>query len=830
MYLVSGSAGSSLAAWSGGRQGVDGVQITLTWLRLDSRRRWRSLLVLALLVALATATVLTAVAGARRGQTAFDRLWARTMPATATVLPNQPGFDWAKVRALPEVSALTTFAVAFAFSLDCCPAAGVGFPPGDSQVMRTIERPVLLAGRLPNPSRVDEVVASPKFVATYGKRVGDTLTARLASVQQANAGYDGSVGQPRGPRIRVRIVGVIRSPWGLDGDAPGQLGGVLPSPALMTHYRANVVGTTGQAYINALVRLRGGTAALPAFRADLARVTGRSDIDVWNNWHDIGGPARKTTGYEAACLLAFGLAALVAALFLVGQSVARYTSATVGDLRVLQAVGMMQRQAVASASAGPFLAAVGGTTLGVAGAIVASQWMPIGVASTMEPYPGLDADWLVLGTGWVIAPLLVLAGSALAAAAAITATRRNTARRRSTIAVAARRAGFPVPMVIGARFALEPGRGRGAVPVRPALLGAAAGVLGVLAAFTFSAGVSDAASNPARFGQTWQLDTFLGANGRDFGPAGQVLRAVAADREVTGVDDARIGGAQSGQVSIESFTYTPVAGKRVPVVLTGGRMPAAPGEIALAPTTARELHAAIGSTIRLAGGATPRPVRVTGIAFVPAGPHNGYADGAWLTPGGFDRIFSGAHYAFKFHAAVVSLRPGADVSAVAHRLNATAAAIKGGAAFTFLPPMLLPEVQQIRDLELLPLALSAFLALLAVAAVGYALSIAVQHRRHDLAVLRALGMTRWQTRLVVATHASLLAVIGLAFGVPLGLALGRAVWRTVAGFTPLAYHPPLAVSALLLIAPVTLLAANTLATWPGRHAARLRAGQVLRAE
>ena len=78
--------------------------------------------------------------------------------------------------------------------------------------------------------------------------------------------------------------------------------------------------------------------------------------------------------------------------------------------------------------------------------------------------------------------------------------------------------------MVGARFALEPGRGRSTVPVRSALLGAVVGVLGVLAAFTFSAGVSDAASHPERFGQTWHLTTFLGYNGQDFGPAGRVLR------------------------------------------------------------------------------------------------------------------------------------------------------------------------------------------------------------------------------------------------------------------------------------------------------------------
>jgi len=196
-----------------------------------------------------------------------------------------------------------------------------------------------------------------------------------------------------------------------------------------SRYSASIMGTSGQTYINALARLKGGFTAIPAFRADLPRVTGRPDIDVWNNAEQFRDPARRVTGYEAACLLAFALAALVAAFFLIGQSVARYTSATVPDLQVLQAVGMMPRQAVASAAVSPFLAAAAGATLSVAGTIVASRWMPIGAASLVEPRPGVDADWLVLGTGWAVAPLLVLAGSAAAAATALAASRRQTVSR-----------------------------------------------------------------------------------------------------------------------------------------------------------------------------------------------------------------------------------------------------------------------------------------------------------------------------------------------------------------------------------------------------------------
>jgi hypothetical protein len=809
------------------------MRIVLTWLRLEVRRRWVSLVVLALLVAVATATVLTASAGARRGQSAFDRLWGQTLPATVTVLPNQPGFDWSRIKALPEVAALSEFPVVSDYALACCQAAQTGFPAADAVYGTTLERPVMLQGRMYRADRADEIVATPQFMSVYHKHLGDSVTLILATPQQADEGIDASTTQPRGPRVQARIVGVARNVFGaVTEDGPGSSGGFQTSPALFAHYRANFIGTSGMSYFNALIRLRGGRADIARFRADLARVTGRSDIDVWDNYDFFGGPVQRITGYEAACLLAFALAALVAAIFLIGQAVARYTSATVADLQILQAVGMTSRQAVVSAAAAPFLAAVGGATLGVAAAIVASRWMPIGAAQYSEPHPGISADWSILGPGWLLAPVLVGAGSAAAAALALRAGRRQAIPRRSAVAAASAQAGLPVPLVVGAQFALEPGRGRSSVPVRPALVGAIIGVLGVLAAFTFSAGVSDAAANPARFGQTWQLGAFLGFSGQDFSPAAsQVLQTVARDRDVTGVDDALVGGAQAGLVSVESFTYAPVGGKKVTAVLTGGRMPAAADEIVLAPTTAKELHVSTGDTVKLAGGGPPQAMKVSGTGFVPIGPHNSYDTGAWLTPAGYQRIFRGSHYAFKFHLAVVSLRPGSNVAAAAQRLTAEAAQVKGGQAFPFTPQQaVLPEVQALRDVAVLPLALAAFLGLLAVVAVGYALSLAVRRRRHELAVLRALGLTRRQSRLVIFTQATLLAVIGLAFGVPLGVVLGRTVWRAATSLVPLAYHTPVALWALVLIAPLALVVTNLLAGWPGRRAARLDTGKILRTE
>jgi ABC-type antimicrobial peptide transport system permease subunit len=363
--------------------------------------------------------------------------------------------------------------------------------------------------------------------------------------------------------------------------------------------------------------------------------------------------------------------------------------------------------------------------------------------------------------------------------------------------------------------------------VRPALFGAVADVLGILAAFTFSSGVSDASTHLDRFGQTWQLETFTGVNDTDFLPSEQVFQELARDQDVAGVNDARLGVAHAGtgSTTVTRCSRTPV-GQPLRVVLTDGRLPTAADEVVLAPSSATALHARIGSQVRLEASREARQLTVVGLGFVPQSPHNDYDNGGLVTAAGFDSLFSG----FKFHVAQITLRPGADVDEVQPRLARRISTLLDGAEFPLDRPQAPGAITELRTVRVLPVALGAFLVLLALGAVGHALATAVRRRRHDVAVLRALGMTRWQSRGIVVTQASVLAVVGLAFGVPLGIALGRTVWRFVADYTPVYYVPPLALWALLLVGPLALLVANLLAAWPGHVAARLHLSHVLRAE
>ena len=452
-------------------------------------------------------------------------------------------------------------------------------------------------------------------------------------------------------------------------------------------------------------------------------------------------------------------------------------------------------------------------------AIALSGRFPIGLARSYDLDPGIHADWPVLLIAVIVA-IVGVVGTATAAALwrATRGVPRHTRASWSGRWLA--RAGLPPALEIGSRLAVEPGRGRTAVPVRSALIGAIVGVIGVVGCLTFRAGLDSAVSNPERSGVVWD---FWVASGE--GPV--------APADVAGIArDPAVGAAVNAEWA-RSLTIngvaTPTFGTRpvksaLPFVMLSGRPPSATNEIAFAPTTMEALHLHLGDEIT--AGRTAR-VRVVGEALLPATSHTDYDQSGWMTLSGLQRALPASQRSPENIEDYVLVRwqPDANVAAAQKRLSAI-----GGDTYFSQPATRPTAVIDLGRLRTLPFSLAIFFGLLAAATVAHALVTTVRRRRHDLAVLRALGFERRQSRLAIAWQATLLALAGVVIGLPLGVLLGRRLWQTLTDSFPLVYAAPFALIAVILAIPLALLAANLLAAGPAHAATRISPARALRTE
>ncbi len=787
------------------------------WFRVEWRSRWRALIGLVLLIAFATASVSAATAGARRGSTAVDRLLEVTEPMTLAALVNRGAFDWDAVRAMPQVESVSAFAVSgFAVEgLGDSPQMSFddlgGFPMVDDEAWNTLERPVVLQGRLPDTSRADEVAVSSNFVDYFGKGVGDTVTLRLYTPEQIDSGDEGT---PTGPAIDATIVGVIRSLW--FSDKAGQpTGGLQPSPGLYAQYPGNIVGTTGQISINAMIRLRDGGAGIDEFEREFTRVTGIENVDYFD-MAEAAQHFRNVSAFEARALLLLALTALLASVVLLGVAISRFVAASFGNLTVLQAFGLTPAQVRAAVAAAPVSASVVGVVLGGAMALWASRWFPIGSAAMLEPAPGYSFDPLMLLLPLVVVPALVIV-SCLWSVRQLRHVASATGTGPSL--VESMTASLPLKVGLGTRFALSGRSTPNSASGRPALIGAVMGVTGVVAALTFAHGIADATDGYQRFGQTYELATFLGFNGEDFADPSSTLTAIAADPDVDGVLNAVNDVARFDAGSISLFTYAPV-GDSIDIVTLEGRLPTTRSEIALGPITAEEAGVGVGDTLEITGPLASETLTVTGLAFLPAGPHNSYAGGGWVVPEAFESLFDG----FRFHFGLVSTTPGADPQATIDRLSEEKIFLEPG---PIIPP---DERGELAELRTVPLLLAAFLAVLGIGAVAHTLASTARRRRHDIAMLRALGMRPSETASLVYVQAAVIALVGLVVGLPLGLAIGRSLWRSIALDTPVQFVSPESWLTVFTVALAVALLAALLAIWPSRRLASMHLGGELRYE
>ena len=82
----------------------------------------------------------------------------------------------------------------------------------------------------------------------------------------------------------------------------------------------------------------------------------------------------------------------------------------------------------------------------------------------------------------------------------------------------------------------------------------------------------------------------------------------------------------------------------------------------------------------------------------------------------------------------------------------------------------------------------------------------------------------------MAWQSSVIAVIGLVIGVPVGIAAGRWLWLAFAHELSAVPDPTVPAGSIALAGLAALVLANVVAALPARRAARTPAAEVLRAE
>ncbi len=139
------------------------------------------------------------------------------------------------------------------------------------------------------------------------------------------------------------------------------------------------------------------------------------------------------------------------------------------------------------------------------------------------------------------------------------------------------------------------------------------------------------------------------------------------------------------------------------------------------------------------------------------------------------------------------------------------------------------EVSNASQMAGQPLALALGLAAAAVLSLALTVLASVRRRRRELALLKTLGMTSGQARSVVAWPTSIVLILAVLIGVPLGVAAGRWAWTTFASSIGVVPAPVVPVPALILGVLGLLAAGNLLAAGPAAVAARTPAA-ALKAE
>lgn len=814
----------------------------MIWLqvRAELRGRWPSAVGLALMVALAGGAIFGALAAADRTATAYDRMVVATRGMDVMANPNN-GTDSAlqlqDLAALPQVEQA---------------ARGDGvifFPPEPSTIRESEEfagamasdgvagydlaRPNVLEGRMPDPQEPHEIFVGSRTARQHGLHAGDVLPVRALSSTDLGRLFE-VYEEPEqvlalqqdptfGAFVDLDVVGVGVMPEDLILEAGLRSPDIILTPAYWEKYDHPSAGWWGSS-----VRLKNGADDLQAFEEAAQALVPDEGIAFRTRAATSEKVARAVRPYVVA-LLGFAAVATLLGLLVIEQAVSRRSRMAAADQRVLQALGLARSGRFMASLTGLVLPVVVGAigAIGLAWAI--SPIAPLGPVRDAEPHPGPAFQSSILLTAGVVFALVILVIGAIPVWRSTRVQARAVRPRPSRAAQGLAAANAPATGVIGVRFALESGGGTAAVPTRTVLIGATSAVALGIALLTFGASLNHFLDTPRLYGSPWNIlvDGNVDSGRNPEAPAlvGAALDAVpeVEAHSLVEVSEAMIDGRR-----IPALTFNSSPSPVTPTI-TDGREPTSDRELALGRATAAQLGLGTGDRVTLTDpDGEERLFTLTGIAVLPeVGTYPGsdktsLGHGVLLPPDAFHAVTEDFDKHF-----VVARVSGDDPAGTVQAVLPT---FENQSWLAATPAPLPSEVTNLARLRSTPNLLLGMLLVLLGAAVVHALLVAFRARRHDVAVLQALG---YRPRQVITTslwQATTTAVVAIVLGIPLGMIVGRWVWMLLNRQLAAAADPNTPVIAIGLMAVAVLVLVNGLGLVPGWRASRRSPAVALKAE
>ena len=373
----------------------------------------------------------------------------------------------------------------------------------------------------------------------------------------------------------------------------------------------------------------------------------------------------------------------------------------------------------------------------------------------------------------------------------------------------------PKPSSLGASLALDPALDRARLAALTAVAGLALAIAGAVAVALIDVSTSEVLTTPSAFAADWDMvmsEQPDNPSATIAATTAEPIEALALSMQVAGNEFVVTGPSGTGLVSPQAFDQ--LVGSIGPF-LERGRPVTNDDDIVLGAAIADRIGADVGDAVTIDSGAQGRQrYVVSGIGALDDGDETEMA--AVVTGDGLQRLLSSGDV--RIDGAM--LRTGELDERSMRRLEALGWDAVG-------PPSRVASLEQIGSVpRLLAIALGA----LGLGGVIHTLLLASRRRRHDLAVVTALGFTRRQVASTVRWQGVLTAGAGVLVGVPLGVIVGRVVWKQVAdgvGAVDLVSIPWLV---LLLVPVVALLTVGGVASVVGHRTAMRNPARTLRGE